>query len=76
MSVDLSTEIISAAVGPTSATVDGVTVAAAKVTDLIMASKFLSASVAASKAHRGLRFSRLVPPGAVSRCHLPRGHCC
>jgi hypothetical protein len=77
MSIDLSAQIQAAATGPDSATVDGVTVSGPSPLDLIKAEQYLAARGAAALKHRGLRFTRLRPPGAVTTCNnLTTGCCC
>lgn len=50
--------------GPKSATVDGVSVTQHSLPELIAAAKYLAAQKGAKQPHRGLRFTKLVPPGA------------
>ena len=63
---DLATQIEQAANDPASHSVDGETVVARSVGDLIQADQYLAAKSAASKRRRGIRFSKLVNPGALS----------
>jgi hypothetical protein len=58
--------ITQAASEPRSATVDGVTVQQHPLGDLIAADKYLKGQAAAKTPSRGLRFTKLIPPGAVS----------
>jgi len=50
---------------PKAASGDGVSVTQHSLPDLIQAEKHVAAKSAASKAHRGLRFSKIVPPGSI-----------
>lgn len=59
----LNAEIVDAAQKPASATIDGNSVTQQSLADKIAAATYASAQVAASKGHRGLRFTTLVPPG-------------
>lgn len=53
------------ALGPASVTnADGQSVSAKDIDQLIEADKYLKAQTAAVQPHFGLRFSKLVPPGA------------
>jgi hypothetical protein len=58
--------IESNAKGPRSATTDGVQVTQHSIQDQIAADRHLAESTGAAKAHRGLRFTRLTPPGSSS----------
>lgn len=49
---------------PRSATNDGVSATQHSLAELIAAAKFLAAQKGAKQPHRGLRFTKLVPPGA------------
>lgn len=51
------------ALGPKSVSVDGRSVQEHSIPDLIDAAKFAQANRNSSKAHRGLRFTKLVSPG-------------
>lgn len=51
------------ALGPKSVSVDGQSVTEHSIPDLIEAAKFAKAQSSNSKAHRGLRFTKLSPPG-------------
>lgn len=64
MADDLSSDIQDAAQGPKQVTSDGLTVQAHPLLDLVKADQYLKAQDAAAKKHRGLRFTRLLPPGA------------
>jgi hypothetical protein len=57
------TLVSDAATEPKSASADGVSVQNHSLDELIRAEKHLAAKSGASKPHRGLRFSKLVPPG-------------
>lgn len=61
---DLSERIEEVAAGPSSVSGDGHSVSQQSVGDLIAADKHLAAKSAAARAHMGLRFTKLVPPGA------------
>lgn len=50
--------------GPASVTVAGQTVVQKDVDQQIKADEYLAAKQAASKGHFGLRFTKIVPPGA------------
>lgn len=56
-----------AASEPRQVTVDGVSVQQHSLTDLIAADKYLKGQAAAKSPSRGLRFTKLVRPGTVSR---------
>jgi uncharacterized protein YajQ (UPF0234 family) len=58
--------IAAAATGPQSATVDGVTVTAKPIDDLIKAAKFLKQEEA--KSGVGVKFMKMRPPGAAGVC--------
>lgn len=53
------------ATGPAKATGDQGSFEQHSLQDQIAADRYLAAKAAASKAHRGLRFTRIVPPGAA-----------
>lgn len=61
---DLETTIENAAENPQSASVDGVTVTQRSLSELIEADKYLQAKKASRRKNRGLRYTRIVPPGA------------
>lgn len=65
MADDLSQEIRDAAAGPQQVTVDGQTVQQRPLAELVEADRYLASKTAAAKNHRGLRFTKLVPPGAT-----------
>jgi len=50
--------------GPARVSVDGTTVDAQKIADQILADRYTAGKTAASRNHLGLRFVKLVPPGA------------
>ncbi len=50
--------------GPASASGDSVSVSQHSLKDQIEADRYLASRAAVSRRHRGLRFSRVVPPGA------------
>ena len=60
---DISDAIAENATGPKSVTVDGNNVQQHSIPEQIAARNDVAAQQSASKAHRGLRFTRLVPPG-------------
>ena len=61
---DLEQQIRENAQGPAKASGDAGSVEQHKLTEQIAADKYLASKVAASKPKRGLRFNKLVPPGA------------
>jgi hypothetical protein len=61
---DLEAAIETAAENPQSASVDGVTVTQRSLSELIEADKYLQAKKAARRKNRGLRYTKIVPPGA------------
>jgi hypothetical protein len=62
---DLSQQIQDAAeAGVSSVTIDGQTVSAVPVKDLIEADRHLAAKAAMAKGRRGFRLSKIVPPAA------------
>lgn len=63
--VDLSDAIANAAQGPLTVSVDGQLVTAQDLSKLAEADRYLAAKAAATKKHRGLRITKLLPPGAV-----------
>ena len=60
-----STQIAEAAVAPASVTIDGNTVNAQRLPDLIEADKYLSAKRALANPAKALTRVQFVPPGAV-----------
>jgi hypothetical protein len=62
---DLESTIETAAENPQSASVDGVTVTQRSLSELIEADKYLQAKKASRRKNRGLRYTRIVPPGAT-----------
>lgn len=65
---DLSDDIATQAVGPSSASVDGRSATARPVADLIAAQQFLDAKAAVAKRRRGVTLTKLVAPGALDDC--------
>jgi hypothetical protein len=65
MPEDLEAAITSSATGPAKASSDAGSVEQHKLTDLIEADRYLAGKAAAKTASKGLRWSKLVPPGAV-----------
>jgi hypothetical protein len=63
--VDLTQQIIDAASGPASVTADGLSVTAQDPTKIAQAQEMLNAQAASKKRTLGLRFVRLIPPGAT-----------
>lgn len=53
------------ATSPLSVTVDGQTVTERPIADVIAAQDRTAATTAATKAHRGIRFTKLIPPGST-----------
>ncbi len=60
---DLSSDIETAATEPSSATIDGNTVTQRRIKDVIEADRYLASKTAGSRAHLGLRFTKVVAPG-------------
>ncbi len=67
MSDEITDQIASNALQPQSMSVDGQTVTEHSLQDQIAAAKFLQAQTAAQGSNCGLRFSKIVPPGATGR---------
>ena len=65
MADDLKDTIKESANGPASAEVDGQRVTQHKLKDQIEADRYVKSSDAVAKGSRGLRISKMVPPGAV-----------
>lgn len=65
MSDELRQAIETTATGPKRVRTDAGEVESQDISKQIEADKYLSAKAAASTATRGLRFSRLVPPGSI-----------
>jgi hypothetical protein len=65
MADDLQDVLKKNAAGPASAEVDGQRVTQHKLKDQIEADRYMKSSEAVAKGHRGLRISKLVPPGSV-----------
>jgi hypothetical protein len=64
MSDNLDDAIAQNASGPAKASGDGHAVEQHKLVDQIEADKYLAAKEAAKRPRRGLRFNKLIPPGA------------
>ena len=62
---DLTTTIANAAQGVASVNIDGNQVNAVDVSKIIQADGHLAANAGVAKRHRGLRFTKLIPPGTV-----------
>ena len=65
MADELKESIKDNAAGPASAEVDGQRVTQHDLKDQIAADRYVKSSEAVAKGHRGLRISKLVPPGAA-----------
>lgn len=65
MSESLEDSIEANAQKPASASTDAGSVSQHSLSEQIAADKYLSAKRAAEKQHRGLRITKLVPPGSV-----------
>jgi len=65
---DLSEQILDAATSPQSASADGQSATSRSVPDLVLADQYLAAKAAAKQGNRGLAFTKLIPPGALSDC--------
>lgn len=61
---DLSSVIEDAASAPKETSVDGTTVKEHDLADLIEADRYLKQAAATARAHGGVRFSKIVSPGA------------
>ena len=62
---DLSTNIENAATSPAEASVDGTTVKQRPLSEMIEADRYLASKAAMANPMRGLRFSKITPPGSV-----------
>lgn len=60
---DINDAIAENATGPKSVSVDGSNVQQHSLADQIAARNDVASQSSASKAHRGLRFTKLIPPG-------------
>ena len=69
---DLTDTISGNATNPNQATSDGHTVVQNRLTEVIAADRYLKAATAATKKNRGLRFSKILPAGAMSDCQGTR----
>jgi hypothetical protein len=67
MADNLTDAIVSDAQGPHSASSDVGSMTQHRLPDLIEADKHVRATEAVGRKHRGIRFSRLAPPGAVTQ---------
>ena len=65
MADEIKDSIQESARSPASAEVDGQRVTQHKLKDQIEADRYVKSSDAVAKGHRGLRISKMVPPGAV-----------
>lgn len=61
---DLESRIATAAAGPAEASGDNHTIKQQPLADLVEADRYLHAKAAASMKHGGLRFTKLIMPGA------------
>lgn len=52
------------AAGPVKASGDSISVEQHSIQDQIAADRYLASKAAANKPHRGMRFTRIIPPGA------------
>ena len=64
-STDLTEQIEETAQGPAAVTTDGLSVQAQPLPDLVEADRYLATKAAAGSRGRGLRITKLVPPGAA-----------
>lgn len=62
---DLTSDIATQALEPSSVSADGQSASARPVADLVTAQQFLDARSAMRKRRRGVTFTKLVPPGAA-----------
>ena len=61
---DLSDRIEQLALRPKRMTVDGVSIEQPSIQEVVEAQKALDAQTASSRNHQGLRFQKIIPPGA------------
>lgn len=73
---DLSDTIEAAAALPASASVDGQSVTHRSVADLVAIDQYLAAKEAVRKRRRGVAFTKLIAPGALSDCGRAGTGCC
>ena len=66
MATDLTSDIATQAVEPMSSTVDGNSSASRSMADIIAGQQFLDAKVTQRKRRRGVVFTKLVTPGALT----------
>lgn len=69
---DQSTQIQTNALAPAMASADGVTAQQHSIADQIAADRYAAAAAGARKKRRGLRFSKILPAGAMSDCQGQR----
>ena len=62
---DLTQQIETTAQAPASVSAGGTAVTEPNLQDLVEADRYLAQKEAAAKKHRGLRITKLVPPGSV-----------
>lgn len=67
MSDEISDQIAENALQPQSVTIDGQTVSEHSLPDQIAAAKFLASQTDAQATGLGIRFSKIIPPGALGR---------
>ena len=65
MSDEVANKLAEAAVGPKRVRTDAGEVEAHDLDQIIEADKYLAAKAASTKANRGLRFNRIIPPGTI-----------
>ena len=63
---DLTTQLQQAGIDPATVTVDGQSVTVQDPAKLILLQQFLQGQAAMANPNRGIRFSKLLPPGAAS----------
>ena len=66
MATDLGPTIGTGAQSPKEVTVDGVTVMAQPLPDVIQSDRYLAAKSSGKTRNRGMRFTKLIPAGPVS----------
>jgi hypothetical protein len=72
MADDLTPAISSGATQPNQAQGDGQMVVQNQLSDMIEADRYLKAAAAAQNKRRGVRFSKILPAGAMSDCQGQR----
>ena len=71
---DLTGTVATSAAGPLSASQDGASATARPIADIIAANNYLAATAAAAQSRRrGLRFTKLIPAGALSDSGMIQG---